>query len=434
VPDAGPEPEPDAEPEPEPDAEPEPEPDPTTEVEIDADSTPEAEPLRRRHVRRRKAGRYRKAAKAGAAEPDEAAELEAALPAPEVDDAPVTEMSAPAETVHVRGAGLRRFGSAFVGVVRRVLAVLLIIVLLMGASYGLVIGVNAFARWNALRLAAVGLSASSPIEDNLLVIGVGDGVAVGFTALKVERSSNRVLGIAIPEGAFMEVPGQGFERIGSSYTGGPEVSKDAVTNYLGVPFRSYVVVDAVTYQALLTHQDVAGMMASVTATDLSFERRAALTKYMASVKTKDVWIAPLPVKPVAVGDQRYFEPQRDQVADLLLQWWGVQASARKATPRVIVYNGVGTPGLAGVASQQLIRAGLRVVDSGNADKFDYLATVIYLYHGTQADAEAVRSTLGVGRILVQSAPQDLADMIIIIGADYRPPTSDLSTVPTEGVK
>jgi hypothetical protein len=35
---------------------------------------------------------------------------------------------------------------------------------------------------------------------------------------------------------------------------------------------------------------------------------------------------------------------------------------------------------------------------------------------------------------VQSAPQNLTDMIVIIGADYRPPTSDASTVPTEGVQ
>jgi hypothetical protein len=152
------------------------------------------------------------------------------------------------------------------------------------------------------------------------------------------------------------------------------------------------------------------------------------------MKAKDVWIVPLPVKPVAVGDQRYFEPQRSEVADLLLQWWGVAPGQQKATPRVIVYNGVGTPGLAGVVAQQLIKSGFRVVDSGNADNFDHPTTLILLFHGTQADAESVRRSLGVGQVVVQSAPQDLTDMIIIVGADYRPPTADASSVPTEGVK
>ena len=98
-----------------------------------------------------------------------------------------------------------------------------------------------------------------------------------------------------------------------------------------------------------------------------------------------------------------------------------------------MYNGVGTPGLAGLASQQLIRTGFRVVNSGNAENFDYKTTLILLYHGTQADAEAIRRILGVGQIRVQSAPQQLTDLIVIIGADYRPPV-DASTVPTEGVQ
>ena len=397
-------------------------------VEPDGDpAKDDPEPVHRRHVRRRSSGRRRRP---GAPE--------RVVPAGETIEAVANVPEAGAGTVHAAkrapSATATRVRSALAVAGRRALAVLLIIVVLLGSLWGLILGVNAFARWNARRVAALGAAPTSATVDNLLVIGVGDGVAIGFTALKAERSSNRVLGIAIPDGAFMEVPGKGFERVGASYAGGPEVSKDAVSNYLGVPFRTYVVVDAATYQTLLTGQNVAGIMAAVTKTDLTATARAAFTKYFASVKSKDVWIVPLPVKPVAVGDERYFEPQRAQVADLLLQWWGVQATQQTTTPRVIVYNGVGTPGLAGLASQQLIRAGLRVVDSGNADNFKYKTTVIYLYHGTQADAEAVRATLGVGEVIVQSAPQDLTDMIVIVGADYRPPTSDLSSVPTEGVK
>jgi hypothetical protein len=312
------------------------------------------------------------------------------------------------------------------------LAVVLIIGVLVGALYGLVVGVNAFARWNARRIAAAG-SGPTTVAGNLLVIGVRDGVAVGFTALKAERASARVLGIAIPDGAFVEVPGQGFERIGSSYVAGPDVSKDTVSNYLGVPFRRYVVVDGDSYQAFLRNQSVVGLMSKVSSTDLTSAERASLTTYFASVKAKNVWIASLPVKPVAVGDQRYYEPQRAQVADLLLQWWGVKVSEQKSTPRVIVYNGVGTPGLAGLAAQQLIRGGFSVVNSGNAQNFAYATTQILLYHGTQADAQAVRNVLGAGQISVESAPQQLTDMIVIIGADYRPPI-DASTVPTEGVQ
>jgi hypothetical protein len=396
---------------------------PGADPEVDDD----LEPVHRRHVRRRSSGRRRRPSA-----PERVARVEETPEAVE----PAAEAGAPAVRAATRAhsATATRVKSALAVAARRALSVLVIVAVLLGTLWGLVVGVNAFARWNARRVAALGAAPASATVDNLLVIGVGDGVAIGFTALKAERSSNRVLGIAIPDGAFMEVPGKGFERVGASYSGGPSVSMDAVSNYLGVPFRTYVVVDAATYQTLLTGQNVAGIMAAVTKTDLTANARASFTKYFSSVKSKDVWIVPLPVKPVAVGDERYFEPQRAQVADLLLQWWGVQATRQTTTPRVIVYNGVGTPGLAGLASQQLIRAGLRVVDSGNADNFKYKTTVIYLYHGTQTDAQAVRAALGVGEIIVQSAPQDLADMIVIVGADYRPPTSDLSSVPTEGVK
>lgn len=390
----------------------------------DADAVPDENASPARHVRRRRSRRTYNGSTKAVGRRSELAEG-AVADGEDPDSAPV------ATEPRGRFAGL---GDALVSFARTAGMVLLIIAVLLASMYGVAVGVNAFARWNARRIAALNATPTSPVEDNLLVIGVSDGVAVGFTALKAERANNRVLGIAIPDGAFMEVPGQGFERVGASYVGGAGVSKDTVTNYLGVPFRKYVVVDGTTYQTLLKDQNVAALMDKVMATDLAPGQSSAFREYFARVSAKDVWIVPLPVKPVTVGDQQYFEPQRTQVADLLLQWWGVQPTSQKATPRVIVYNGVGTPGLAGLASQQLIRAGLRVVDSGNADNFNHKETLILLYHGTGADAAAVRRALGVGRAVVQSASQDLADMIVIIGSDYRPPTADVSTVPTEGAQ
>lgn len=379
---------------------------------------PDGEPERRiRRVRRRKAGRG---------------------PLDRVDDADDAggESGDGAHSHTAAGAHRRHAGETHYlrAVGKWTLIGLLAVVLTAAAMAGVVLGINAFARWNALRLAGGGPLPTSDEENNLLVIGVQDGVATGFTALKLERSSGRVLGIAIPDGAFVEVPGQGFERIGSSFITGADVSKDTVSNYLGVSFPRFAVVDGETYQSLLASQDVASLMNQVTSTDLTEDERSSFAAYLEEVNPKNVWIVPLPVKPVSVGDQQYYEPQRDQVADLLLQWWGVKASEQKATPRVIVYNGVGTPGLAGLAAQQLIRTGFRIVNSGNADNFNYQTTQIYLYHGTQADARAVRDALGVGAIAVQSAPQELTDMIVIIGADYQPPVESGSAVPTEGVK
>jgi hypothetical protein len=432
---AAPEPELAPEPEAEPTPDPEPDPEPSSSVGPDDDgllSEPESahddleRPAPASHARRRAHGRsWRSRAVRARAEVS-------AAPA-EPDDASVAVEPKPGAP---RPGRFSRARAVVPAVGKRAIAVGLIIVVLLGAVAALPLfadGINWLVRWNKLRTAA-STTVAVPAQDNLLVIGVSDGVVVGFAALKAERPTNKILGIAIPDGAFVEVPGQGFERVGASYLGGPQVSEDAISNFFGVPFRKYVVVDGTSYQALLRNQDVTGLMQSVTSTDLTADEKASFTSYFATVNTKDVWIVPLPVKPVAVGDQRYFEPQKKEIADLLLQWWGVEPSQTQSTPRVIVYNGVGTPGLAGVAAQQLIRAGFRIVNSGNAANFDYKTTEIHLFHGTQADADAVRASLGVGRVIIESAPQELTDMIVIIGSDYRPPTSDISTVPTEGVQ
>jgi hypothetical protein len=310
-----------------------------------------------------------------------------------------------------------------VSVAKTVAVTVLAIAVVAGALWGGAIGVNALVRWNARRTAAANAAKTRTelAKENLLVIAVRDKEAVGFVALKAERAGNRVLGIAIPEGAFVEVPGQGYESIGDSYHGGADLSKDAVTNYLGVPFERYVTVDQDTYQRLLTKQDVGTLLDRPLSTDLKESDKADLQEFLDKVTAEEVWIVPMPVKPVALGTERYYEPQRAEIADLILQWWGVNVSGQKQAVRVIVYNGVGTPGVAGAAARQLIRAGFRVVDSKNADRFDYRTTRILLYHGTKADADRVRDTLGSGAISVESQAQDVADIILIIGADYVPP-------------
>jgi hypothetical protein len=300
------------------------------------------------------------------------------------------------------------------------------LVALVGAAlilWGVAIGVNSAVRWNERRIAA-GESArmrALNAKENVLVIGVQSGRAVGFLALKAERSGKRVLGLAIPDGAYVEVPGQGFERIGTSFEASPDVSKDAVSNYLGVPFERYVEVTAQVYQNLMKTQAVAKLLDGVAKSDLKPAETEELKAFLATVKAKDVWLVPLPVRQVAVGDQRFFEPQREQVADLLLSWWGVKADATKQASRVIVFNGTGSPGVAGKAAQQLIRAEFRVVDSRNADNFDYKRTQILLYHGNKADAMRIHDILGVGDIREVDAPQGITDIIVVIGHDYVPP-------------
>ncbi len=281
--------------------------------------------------------------------------------------------------------------------------------------------INAASRWYLSSQAGSAIAARrrEAARDNVLIIGVKDGKAIGFIAARVELQTRRIFGIAIPDGAFVEVPGQGFERIGDSYASGADVSKAAVSNYLSVPFDRYVAIPYDQYQAALKNQSLAGLTGQVLATDIDASDLKVLGATVDSIPSKDVAIVPLPVRPITIGDQRFFQPQRQQVADLLQSWWGVKVGPDDRV-RVIVENGSGSPGIAGAAARALIGAGYQVVDTKNAPAFGRKDTLIILYRGQVSTAQRIKDTLKTGTITKAVSDQDLADVIVIIGKDYKP--------------
>jgi hypothetical protein len=306
----------------------------------------------------------------------------------------------------------RRAGTVMASVV----AVLLVLVLLAT-------GINALARYLAKQQSVAETSPEALREkakENVLIIGVNGKQGADFLAVRLDEKGGQIFGIAVPDGAFMEVPGQGFERIGDSYGAGPEVSLAAISNYLSVPFDKYVVVDKDTYQEALTSQSLARVMERVVATNLADADRERMASFMGTTSSDNVALVPLPVKPISLGDQTFFEPQRQEVAELLLSWWGVKVGAEDNIIRVIVYNGAGVPGIAGEAAQELIRNGMRVVDTKNADRFDYNESLIVVQDGELANGQRVKDILRVGTIVDQPSEQDVADIIVIIGSDYVP--------------
>ncbi len=287
--------------------------------------------------------------------------------------------------------------------------------------------VNGVARWSAKRVAAGRATPEGRSEiarNNLLVIGVEGASAVGFLALKVEPDEERVWGIAIPAGAFMEVPGQGFERVGESLRAGPDVSEAAVSNYFGVPFERHVVVEQTVYRSALENQSAAGLIDAAESSDLEAGERERLRSAMQKAPSRDVGLVSLPVIPISLGDETYFEPQRDKIADLLKAWWGVEVTPEKQPVRVIVYNGSGVPGVAGTAAQRLIEHGYRVIDTRNADRFDYPKTQVIVQHGDDSVGDRVKSALGVGLVTRKESRQQIVDVIVIVGKDFAPKPKD----------
>jgi hypothetical protein len=100
---------------------------------------------------------------------------------------------------------------------------------------------------------------------------------------------------------------------------------------------------------------------------------------------------------------------------------GVRASGN----RVLVLNGVGTPGLGAVVREKLVPAGFVFVGSRNAPSFEYVKTEVLIPEAT-ADAVAlgarVARALGVpeSSVMTSRSIGTIADVIVIVGKDFKP--------------
>lgn len=101
----------------------------------------------------------------------------------------------------------------------------------------------------------------------------------------------------------------------------------------------------------------------------------------------------------------------------------VPAGARQSGNRVLVLNGVGTPGLGESVRAKLVAADFVFVASRNAERFGYTTTQVLVPEATpeqQALGERVAAALGVPAEIKQADLGSIADVVVIVGADFVP--------------
>ncbi len=135
----------------------------------------------------------------------------------------------------------------------------------------------------------------------------------------------------------------------------------------------------------------------------------------------------LPVVPIDPGEGvTAFRIDADRVRGLVDRLFAdsVSPGAREPGTRVLVLNGVGTPGLGEAVRRKLVPAGFVFVGSRNAPSFGVAATQILIPPATpdaQALGERVATALGVPSTSV--ATQEfgtVADIVVLVGADFVP--------------
>jgi anionic cell wall polymer biosynthesis LytR-Cps2A-Psr (LCP) family protein len=154
-------------------------------------------------------------------------------------------------------------------------------------------------------------------------------------------------------------------------------------------------------------------------TDLLFGLAAAAEKQQLTYDS-------LPVIPIDPGGGvmafRLDEEAAAALVDRVLAQ-SVPAGERQTGNRVLVLNGVGTPGLGEAVRAKLVAADFVFVASRNAERFGFPTTQILVPEATpeaQRLGERVAEALGVAPDVRQADLGSIADVVVIVGADFQP--------------
>lgn len=102
-----------------------------------------------------------------------------------------------------------------------------------------------------------------------------------------------------------------------------------------------------------------------------------------------------------------------------------QLTGAESSPRVLVQNGVGTPGLGASARDRLVAAGMVYVNGGNAEQFGQGRTTVIVPDASTSSQQLgaeVAEALGVpaGAVRVAEDGQNVADAVVVLGEDFEP--------------
>ena len=147
---------------------------------------------------------------------------------------------------------------------------------------------------------------------------------------------------------------------------------------------------------------------------------ARLLGVLAGLDGPERTITTLPVQQVSVGGSELYSVDPEEIASFLGDLLsGVGQPSDDV--RVQVLNGNGVPGIGQEVAAVLIKAGYRVVLTGNAPRLNYQKTLVITYDGSpqgQALAERARKLVGVGEVQISGQSQGIVDLTIVIGKDF----------------
>ncbi len=140
---------------------------------------------------------------------------------------------------------------------------------------------------------------------------------------------------------------------------------------------------------------------------------------MREIRGSDIEAATLPTYGDMVGEAsvlRRDEPAATSMINAFITGDPMVAAA-SGPLRVVVLNGNGVSGAAGRAADALEGYGFTIVKVGDADRKDFVTTVVIVRPGDVARAEELVATLGFGEVR-SGTVEDGVDAVVIVGSDF----------------
>ncbi|HVQ87672.1 MAG TPA: LCP family protein [Actinomycetes bacterium] len=276
------------------------------------------------------------------------------------------------------------------------------------------------------------------LADNLGVIvdGTWQATPAGLAAIVDELD-----GITVDvDSDILTPPGDGQQRVVIAAGEGQRLDGEqtvAFVEYLGPnepeelrQARFGQVIDQVAQKLPSEPDQVASLLtqtsASANTTFSTDELATFLAAFGDAARGGDVNFQTLPTLPLDTGGPREasrIDPDgAAQLRETVLAG-SVPEGSDGVQIRVLVENGVGTPGLEEGAAKLLRADGYKFLNGGNAQPFDDDNTVVLIPDATPASIELgnnVADTLGVPRSAVKTTDlgSNVSDVIVILGVDF----------------
>ena len=257
-----------------------------------------------------------------------------------------------------------------------------------------------------------------------LVTAVG-GVTVDVDTDVLQQQGGSTL-VVVPAGKGRHLDGTRAVQY-ASYQG-PSEDATAVLSRFQTVFQAVVAALPTKVGAATDVLKGAGVKSTLSADAVA----TLLTSLARDDKVAALLPVDLPTKPIdSGGGATSYRVDQGELTKLVHSRLArsLPATAGTSRPTVLIENGVGTSGLVEAACDRLLPAGYGFAGSGNAPNFNYPTSQIIVF--PKSDTDAVRTArigndiarllkLPEGDVVSSSQGQNVADVVVILGRDYRP--------------